>query len=145
MGEEEEEKKTTFEPIRTIRRERRRSSLFFKVVIVILLLIVGVFYLWTELRSGGRLAPYVESPVKQITSLWEQIWGTEKEGLTIRDLNGYEEKTPGAELSSSKGRYIISLVLLRNLSKCASSSSTRLVQGSSRRRLPAAAFSGVEN
>ena len=78
--------------------------MFFKVAIVILLLIVGLFYLWTELRPGGRLAPYVDSPVKQITNLWEQIWGTEKKGLTVRDLNGYEEKTPGAELFVIEGR-----------------------------------------
>jgi predicted Zn finger-like uncharacterized protein len=102
--EKEREKKAPFEAVRTVRRERKGSFLFFMVVIVILLLIVGVFYLWTELRSGGRLAPYVESPVRQITKLWGQLWGTEKEGLTVKDLNGYEEKTTGADFFVIEGR-----------------------------------------
>jgi hypothetical protein len=102
--EEEREKRTIFEPIRTARKERRRPSTFFMMGIVLLLLIGGAFYLWTELKSGGRLARYVEHPVKQFTSLWEQVWGIEKEGLILKDLNGYKEETEDADLFVIEGR-----------------------------------------
>jgi predicted Zn finger-like uncharacterized protein len=102
--EEEREKKLPFETIRTVRGEKRGPSRLFMMVIVLALLIIGAFYLWTALRTGGKLAPYVQYPVRQINNLWGQIWGTEKEGLTVRDLNGYEEKAADADLFIIEGK-----------------------------------------
>ena len=64
----------------------------------------GVFYLWKELGSGGKFAPYLESPVKKITDLWNQIWGTEKEDLIVGNLNGYEEKIGEISLFIIEGK-----------------------------------------
>jgi len=80
-----------FKPKRMVRRERWGPSRFFSLLIVLVLLIFGVFYLWTELGSNGKLFPYIEYPVKKITELWGGIWGSEKEGLIVEGLNGYEE------------------------------------------------------
>jgi hypothetical protein len=93
------------EPVRTARREGKPSRVqsmmqverkgplrFLALLIVLMLLIFGIFYLWSELSSGGRLSPYVEYPVKKSSELWNQIWGREGEDLVVGDLSGYEEK-----------------------------------------------------
>ncbi len=72
--------------------ERRGPSRFLALVVVLILLVFAVFYVWSELSSGGRLSPYFEYPVKKISELWNQVWGIEKEDLTVGDLGGYEEK-----------------------------------------------------
>ncbi len=83
----------TFKSKRMVRRERKRPSLFFVFVVVLILLALGaLYYLWTGLGSVGKLASYFENPMGKITHLWNQIGGTEKRGLTIGDLAGYEEK-----------------------------------------------------
>jgi len=74
------------------RGERRRPSRLFGLVVVIAILIFGLFYLWGEIESGGKLSSYLEDPTKKATQLWEKVWGTEKEGLVVKDLTGYEEK-----------------------------------------------------
>jgi predicted Zn finger-like uncharacterized protein len=81
-----------FKPRSMIRAEKKGPSRFFALVVVLALLILGVFYVWSELSSGGRLSPYFESPVKKVTEFWDQIWGTERGDLTVGDLSGYEEK-----------------------------------------------------
>jgi predicted Zn finger-like uncharacterized protein len=80
-----------FKPKRMVRRERWGPSRFFFLLVVLVLLIFGVFYLWAELGSGGKLFPYIQYPVKKIAELWGDIWGSEKEGLIVEGLNGYEE------------------------------------------------------
>ncbi len=102
---EKEEKIPPEEPVReeraestrsrrkgVVRTERRGPSRFLALVVVLILLVFAVFYVWSELSSGGRLSPYFETPVKKITELWNQVWGVEKEDLTVGDLGGYEEK-----------------------------------------------------
>jgi predicted Zn finger-like uncharacterized protein len=84
-------KKATIDQWR-MRGERRRPSRLFALVVVIVILIFGLFYLWTEMESGGKLSSYLEDPIKKATQLWEKLWGTEKEGLVVKDLTGYEEK-----------------------------------------------------
>lgn len=79
-------------PKRMARMERRGLSRFLALFVVLVILIFGVFYVWTELGSGGKLSPYIESPVKKVTELWNQIWGVEREDLIVEGLNGYEEK-----------------------------------------------------
>ncbi len=91
VSKERVEKKPS-RPKSMIRAERRGPSRFFALVVVLALLVLGIFYLWSELGSGGRLSPYLEHPVKKVTEFWNQIWGTEKEDLIVGDLNGYEEK-----------------------------------------------------
>jgi predicted Zn finger-like uncharacterized protein len=76
---------------KAVRKERRGPSRIFALLAVLLLLVFGAFYLWTELESGGKLSPFIQSPLKKVTKLWDQIWGTEKAGLALRDLNQYEE------------------------------------------------------
>lgn len=75
-----------------MRGERRMPSRLFALVVVIVILIFGLFYLWTEMESGGKLSSYLEDPIKKATQLWEKLWGTQKEGLVVKDLTGYEEK-----------------------------------------------------
>ena len=104
-----EEEEPERRPVRSkgvARRERRGTSLIFALVVVIAVLIFGGFYLWTELGSGGRLAPYVQSPLKKVTALWNQIWGTEREGLIVGDLSGYEEKVGEVSLTVIEGKVI---------------------------------------
>ncbi|MGZ3567156.1 MAG: DUF3426 domain-containing protein [Thermodesulfobacteriota bacterium] len=114
----EEEEKTPFEePVQTERAKdtpsRRRSALrverkgpsrFLALVVVFILLVFGIFYVWSELSSGGRLSPYFEYPVKKITELWSQIWGIEKEDLVVGDLNRYDEKVGEIPLSIIEGK-----------------------------------------
>jgi predicted Zn finger-like uncharacterized protein len=73
-------------------REKRRFPRFLSLLIILVLLIFGVFYLWAELGSGGRISPYIEYPVKKISELWNEIWGMEKGGLIVGEYNGYEER-----------------------------------------------------
>jgi len=101
---EEKAEVNIFKPKRMVRRERRGPSLFFSLLVVLVLLIFGVFYLWAELGSGGKLFPYIQYPVKKITELWGDIWGSEKEGLTVGGLNGYEEKIEEIPLYVIEGK-----------------------------------------
>jgi len=80
-----------FKPKRMVRKERRAPSAFFSLLVVLALLVFGLFYVWTEFGSGGKLSSTIEYPIKKITGLWRDIWGSEKEGLTVGGLNGYEE------------------------------------------------------
>jgi predicted Zn finger-like uncharacterized protein len=79
-------------PKRMARKERRGPSLLFVILVILILLVFGFFYLWTESGTSGSPYPLLEYPIQRITSLWQQIWGSEKEGLVVRDLNRYEEK-----------------------------------------------------
>jgi len=91
-------------PKRMVRAERKGLSLFLALFAVLVILVFGIFYLWTELSSGGKLSPYLESPVKRVTELWNQIWGVEKEDLIVEDLNGYEEKMGEISLFVIEGK-----------------------------------------
>jgi predicted Zn finger-like uncharacterized protein len=91
VGEERAEIKVT-KPKRMVREEKRGPSLFFIILVILILLIFGVFYLWTESGTSGKLYSLLEYPIQKATYFWEQIWGAEKEGLIVRDLNGYDEK-----------------------------------------------------
>lgn len=91
-------------PKRMLRAERRGFPRFLALFIVLVILIFGIFYLWTELGSGGKLSPYLESPVKKATELWNQIWGIEKRDLIVGDLSGYEEKMGEISLFVIEGK-----------------------------------------
>jgi predicted Zn finger-like uncharacterized protein len=91
-------------PRTMIRAERRGPSRFLALLIVLVVLIFGIFYLWSELSSGGRLSPYLEYPVKKITELWNQIWGIGKGDLIVGDLTGYEEKIGETPLFIIEGK-----------------------------------------
>jgi len=84
--------------------ERRGPFRFLALLIVLMLLIFGIFYLWSELSSGGRLSPYLEYPVKKITELWNQIWGVEEGDLIVGDLSGYQEKIGEVPLFIIEGK-----------------------------------------
>ena len=87
-----------------LRAERRGPSRFVALLVVLILLVFAIFYVWSELSSGGRLSPYLEYPVKKMTELWSQIWGTEKEDLAVEDLNRYDEKVGEIPLSIIEGK-----------------------------------------
>ncbi|MBM4349143.1 MAG: DUF3426 domain-containing protein [Deltaproteobacteria bacterium] len=89
---------------RKIRGERRKTPRVFALVAVIVILVFGLFYLWTEMESGGKFSSYLENPLKKVTQLWEKIWGTEKEGLVVKDLSGYEEKVGEFSLYMIEGK-----------------------------------------
>jgi predicted Zn finger-like uncharacterized protein len=83
-------------PTRFARSARRGpSSVVLALVLVLLLLLFGFFYLSTELGSGGILFSYIEGPANKIKDLWNQLWGIEKQGLLVGDLNRYEETVGG--------------------------------------------------
>jgi hypothetical protein len=87
-----------------MRAERKGPSRFFALIVVLVLLVFGIFYVWSELSSGGRLSPYLEYPVKKVTELWNQIWGIEKGDLIVGDLNGYDEKIGETSLFIIEGK-----------------------------------------
>lgn len=75
-----------------ISREKRGFPRFLALLVILVIIIFGVFYLWSELGSGGRLSSYLEGPIYRIKKLWNEIWEIEKGGLIVGGLNGYEEK-----------------------------------------------------
>jgi len=76
-----------------VQKERRRPSLFFIIIVAFLILVVfGALYMWKEVGSVGQISYYFEYTKGKVTHLWKQVWGTEKRGLTIGDLMGYEEQ-----------------------------------------------------
>jgi len=91
-------------PMSMMRVERRGPLRFLALLIVLMLLIFGIFYLWSELSSGGRLSPYIEYPVKKSSELWNQIWGTEGEDLVVGYLSGYDEKIGDVPLFVIEGK-----------------------------------------
>jgi hypothetical protein len=91
-------------PKSMMRAERKGPSRFFALIVVLVLLVFGIFYVWLELSSGGRLSPYLEYPVKKVTELWNQIWGIEKGDLIVGDLNGYDEKIGETSLFIIEGK-----------------------------------------
>lgn len=92
------------EPERKVFREKRSSSRFFGLVVVIALLVFGLFFLWSELKSGGRLSPYLENSIGKVTRLWNKILGTETKDLLVKDLNGYEEDIGEVSLFIIEGK-----------------------------------------
>jgi hypothetical protein len=91
-------------PRRMVRRERRGPSLFFAVLVVLILLVFGLFYLWTESGFGGKPYSLLEYPIQKVIELWAQIWGTEREGLIVRDLNRYDERMKEIPLFVIEGK-----------------------------------------
>jgi hypothetical protein len=53
---------------------------------------------------GGRLSSYLDIPVKRGTELWNQIWGLEKEDLSVGDLGRYDEQVEGLPLFVIEGK-----------------------------------------
>jgi predicted Zn finger-like uncharacterized protein len=86
------------------RREKRGFSPLLAIVVFLLILIFGLFYLWTELQSGGKISPYLSAPLQKVEELWGKVWGTEKEGLNVGDLTGYEEKVGDTPLFIIEGK-----------------------------------------
>jgi predicted Zn finger-like uncharacterized protein len=91
-------------PKRMVRGEKRRPSLFFIILVILILLVFGFFYLWTELRTSGNVYSLLKYPIQKITDLWEEVWGTEKEGLIVQDLNGYDEQIGGVSIFVIEGK-----------------------------------------
>lgn len=91
-------------PKRMLHEEKKRPSLVLVLVLVLVFLFFGFFYFWGEVGSGGGISPFLEYPITKITHIWNKIWGTEKEGLIVRDLNGYEEKLGGVPLFIIEGK-----------------------------------------
>jgi len=103
LGEERREIKVA-KPKRMVRTERGRPSLLFIILVILILFAFGCFYLWSESGISGRPSSFLEYPTQKIISLWQQIWGSEKEGLIVRDLNGYDEKVGEVPLFVIEGK-----------------------------------------
>ncbi len=84
--------------------EKRGPLRFLPMGIVLVLLILGVFYVWSELSSGGRLSSYLDYSVKKMNDLWTQLWGVEKEDLSVGDLSRYDEQVEGLNLFVIEGK-----------------------------------------
>lgn len=104
FGEGERAEAKPSKPMRVVRRGRRGPSIIFSAVIILILLVFGVFYVWTEWESKGKIAFYLEYPVKKATTLWDQIWGVKEESLTVGNLNRYDENLGGFSLSVIEGK-----------------------------------------
>lgn len=85
-------------------RERRRLSPLIAIFGVLVVLVVGFFYLSSEMTSGGKLSSFIRTPTQEIKSVWNKVWGTEKGGLDIGDLTGYEEKVGDLSLFIIEGK-----------------------------------------
>ncbi len=86
-----------------LRVEKRGPARFLALLIVLVLLVFGLFYLWSELGGGGKLTSYVDYPLKKISELWNQVWGTEQKELILGDLNRYDDQIEGLTLSIVEG------------------------------------------
>jgi hypothetical protein len=86
------------------RREKRGPAAFLAILVILLLLICGLFYLWTEMKSGGKFSSYLEDPIRKIEGIWNDLWGTEKEGLEVGDFTRYEEKIGDLSLLVIEGK-----------------------------------------
>jgi hypothetical protein len=104
FGEEEKAEVKPTRPKRMVRRERKAPSIIFALIVVLAVLVFGLFYLWTELGSKGKLSTYLEYPVKEVTALWDQIWGMKQEDLVVGDLSRYDEKVGEFSLSVIEGK-----------------------------------------
>lgn len=89
---------------RKVSRKRGGPSRLIAFVTIIILFILGLFYLWTEIESKGKLSSYLENPIKKATQFWDRLWGAEKEGLVIKDLTGYEERVGEISLYIIEGK-----------------------------------------
>ncbi len=87
-----------------MRVERRGPLRILALLIVLMLLIFSIFFVWSELSSGGRLSPYLDYTVKRINELWDKIWGIEEGGLVVGDLSGYQEKIGETPLFIIEGK-----------------------------------------
>jgi len=101
FGKEEKAEVKPPKPKRMVRREKKGPSLIFALVVVLAVLVFGLFFLWAELGSKGRLSAYLEYPVKEVRALWDQIWGMKQEALVLGDLSRYDEKV---------GEYLLSVI-----------------------------------
>jgi hypothetical protein len=91
-------------PKSTVRAEKRGLFPLLSLLIVLVLLVFGIFYVWSELSSGGKLSSYLEDPLKRGTELWNQLWGSEKEDLTVGELTRYDEQVEGVTLFIIEGK-----------------------------------------
>lgn len=101
--EERPEAKPTY-PRRRVRKMGWIPSRFFILIIILILLVLGLFYAWTEMGAGGKLFPLIETPFKKVSALWDQIWGLEKEGLLVGDLNRYDERVGDTSIFVIEGK-----------------------------------------
>ncbi len=101
---EERGEATLSRPKRMVGKERRGPSLVFVILVILVLFLFGFFYLWTESGTSGSTSSLLEYPLQKVTSLWQKIVGSEKEGLIFRDLSGYEEKIEEVPLFVIEGK-----------------------------------------
>ena len=69
----EREESKPARPKSLLRAEKRGPLRFLPLMIVLVLLILGFFYVWSELSSGGRLASYLDYSMKKMNDLWSQL------------------------------------------------------------------------
>jgi len=100
----EREESKPARPKGLLRTEKRGALRFLPLMIVLVLLILGFFYVWSELSSGGRLASYLDYSMKKMNDLWSQLWGVEKEDLNIGDLTRYDEQVGDQPLFIIEGK-----------------------------------------
>jgi len=105
-SEEREPEEKVSKPKKMIVEEEKRGFPWSLVIVVVLILLVlgAFYYLWTKGGSVGPISTYLEYPIGKINSLWKQILGTEKRGLTIGDYTGYTEETGGLSLYIIEGK-----------------------------------------
>ena len=100
----EREESKPARPRGMLRAEKRGPLRFLPLMIVLVLLILGFFYVWSELSSGGRLASYLDYSMKKMNDLWSQLWGVEKEDLSVQDLSRFDEQVEGLPLFIIEGK-----------------------------------------
>jgi predicted Zn finger-like uncharacterized protein len=72
--EKEEKRGKAFTAKKVAQRERKGLSLFFILFVIVVFLVFVAYYLLTELRSGGKLLPYLEYPIEKIAEFWRKIF-----------------------------------------------------------------------
>ncbi len=74
------------------KQAKKSPSLLLILLLVLTLLLAAVFYVGLgSSKYSDRFNAFLDVPVHKVRGLWDRIWGSDTEGLVVRDLNGYEE------------------------------------------------------
>lgn len=91
-------------PKKIIEKERRIFPAILSGIIIVVIILLAYIYFTGDIGSVKKITGYIDKPIEKITDLWNRILGTEKEGLLIGNLNGYDEKVGDLSIFIIEGR-----------------------------------------
>jgi len=87
----EEDESKYARPKRKVKEVKRTPSLLLMILLVLAIVAGVTFYLGIGTEYYDRLFSFLNAPIQKARGLWEGVRGSGKEGLIVRDLNGYAE------------------------------------------------------